>query len=52
MRQHARLLIGLAIVAAVISCAAILQGDLEAALIAWILPASVATALWWEGRRP
>ncbi|MCB0245346.1 MAG: hypothetical protein KDI07_19255 [Anaerolineae bacterium] len=50
MRKHARLLAGLTVAAAVLSVAGLLHGDPEAALIAWALPASVAVALWYDGR--
>jgi hypothetical protein len=51
LRTHRSALIALVIVAIVWSLAGLLRGDIEAALIAWALPAAVLIGLAWEARQ-
>jgi hypothetical protein len=48
VRTHRAALIGLVVLALILSLAGLARGDVEAALIPWALPAAVLIGLWWE----
>lgn len=50
LRSHRAALIGLVIVALILSLAGLAAGDVELALLPWALPAAVLGGLWWAAR--